>query len=121
MALAEAEIASLRALEESMWRSETRFDTAYMEATLHPDFVEVGRSGIRFSRDDVLAMPAVRIDVDLPKESFVVSELAPGVALVTYESVFSGPPYAAAHRSSVWVQDDGRWLLRYHQGTPAAA
>jgi len=28
---------------------------------------------------------------------------------------------ASAHRSSVWVQDEGRWLLRYHQGTPAAA
>jgi ribonuclease HI len=91
-----------------------------MNAVLHPEFTEVGRSGRVFSRDEVLGMPAVPIAVDIPRETFSVAEIAPGVALVSYETVPTDSRHGAAHRGSVWVLDGSRWLLRYHQGTPAA-
>ena len=111
---------TLQALEESMWRDETRFDRAYMNAVLHEDFTEVGRSGRVFSRDEVLDMPPVQIRVEIPRETFSVVEIAPAVALVSYETVPSDSRHGAAHRGSMWISDGERWLLRYHQGTPSA-
>ncbi len=40
MSISEQEKKNLEMLEESLWRDETRFDTAYMEKILHPDFFE---------------------------------------------------------------------------------
>ena len=37
------------------------------------------------------------------------AELAYGIALVTYD-------FGDTRRSSVWVREHSRWLLRYHQG-----
>lgn len=113
-------VLTLQALEESMWRAETRFDPAYMNAVLHPEFAEVGRSGRVFTRDEVLNMPPVPISIEIPRATFSVSEIADGIALVVYETIPTDSMHGAAHRSSVWVLDGARWLLRYHQGTPAA-
>ena len=46
--------ASLTRLEESLWRTETRFDIELMDRTLAADFVEFGRSGRRYDREGVL-------------------------------------------------------------------
>lgn len=35
----------LRQLEESLWIAHTRFDQAYMQQILSPEFVEFGRQG----------------------------------------------------------------------------
>jgi ribonuclease HI len=120
VALDATTVLTLQALEESMWRSETRFDGTYMNAVLHPDFTEVGRSGRVFTRDEVLGMPPVDIAVEIPRATFSATEVSPGVALVSYETVPRESLHGAAHRGSVWVLDGSRWLLRYHQGTPAA-
>ena len=120
MALDATATLTLQALEESMWRAETRFNSAYMNAVLHPDFAEVGRSGRLFTRDEVLDMPPVPISLEIPRETFSVSEVADGVALVGYDTIPADSMHGAAHRSSIWVRDGDRWLLRYHQGTPAA-
>lgn len=120
MALDATAALTLQALEESMWRAETRFDRAYMNAVLHPEFTEVGRSGRVFSRDEVLDMPTVPIAVEIPRATFSVTEVVPGVVLVGYETVPTDSPHGAAHRGSLWVLEGTRWLLRYHQGTPAA-
>lgn len=120
MALDERTVLTLQALEESMWNSATRFDHAYMDAVLHPEFAEVGRSGRVFRRDEVLGMPHVEIAVDIPRATFSVSEIADGVALISYETVPIASAHGAAHRVSIWLADGPKWLLRYHQGTPAA-
>jgi hypothetical protein len=44
-------------------------------------------------------------------EAFEVTRLGEGVALVTYRAL-------GANRSSIWVRRDGRWRMRFHQGTP---
>src|SRR5699024_6935101 len=46
---------------------------------------------------------------------FVADEIAPGVVLLRYVTT---SPTRSVERTSVWVQEDGRWLLRHHQGTP---
>ena len=94
-----------------------------MEMLLHPDFEEFGRSGTRYSREDVLqefgpasTPPAIRA------EHFRLVELAEGIALLTYVSAHvdaGGNAHRQTLRSSLWVLTDAGWQMRFHQGTPA--
>ena len=49
---------------------------------------------------------------------FLADEIAPGAILLRY--VTTGPD-GTVRRSSLWVKERGRWLLRHHQGTPEGA
>jgi hypothetical protein len=83
-------------------------------ALIADGFLEFGASGRMWdeaSMRETLAGATPMAPVDL--EAFVVAELAPDVALVTYRL---GPP-RPSNRSSVWVRRDGRWQVRFHQGT----
>ncbi|MDN6304103.1 MAG: nuclear transport factor 2 family protein, partial [Brachybacterium sp.] len=79
---------------------------------LHPSFTEVGASGRRFDREEILAHLAPLGDVEA--EEFIADEIAPGAVLLQYTT---HEPRGTVHRSSLWVQEKGRWLLRHHQGT----
>lgn len=110
----------LNRLEESLWRAEARFDRAYMERTLAPDFFEFGRSGRVYKREDTLGLPARPIDARLPLLKFDARLIAADVALVTYVSeVTYGDVTEVANRSSLWSRDPTGWRIRFHQGTPA--
>ncbi len=110
----------LRRLEESLWRPGTRFDREHMERVLADDFVEFGRSGRAWTREEIMGMTAEEIPVQLPLPRFAAHPVAPGVALVTYLSVVTRSTVDIANRSSLWVRHGDRWRLRFHQGTPAA-
>jgi hypothetical protein len=111
--------AALIALEESLWRAETRFDLDYMERTLAPDFFEFGRSGRAYTRAQVLGVPFEPFDAFL--NNFDVRLIDTNVALVTYVSeVVYGNAKEIGNRSSLWTRDKGRWQIRFHQGTPTA-
>lgn len=97
-----------------MWETERRGDRAWLERHLADDFAEVGRTGKRFTREDILA------DLDVGPMAYELHDLAVhaiagDVALVTYRSVGEG---TNVHRSSIWRREDGTWRLAYHQGTP---
>jgi hypothetical protein len=112
------DLALLRAREESLWRSETRYDAAHVARVLHPDFVEFGQSGRTWTSAD-LAMEGSPIAVELPLPAYRVELVSPDVALATYESrQLDGS--GTAKRSSLWLRAEDGWRLRFHQGTPAA-
>src|SRR6185312_14443554 len=74
----------LRSLEIELHKDRSR---RRMEALLHPDFMEFGRSGRTYTRDEILNEFAT--DATLPvvqSNHFAVTPLAPGVALLTYVS-----------------------------------
>lgn len=86
---------------------------------LDPEFVEVGSSGGRWNRDEMLAvLPAM--PGGTTGNRFEVSEvrgvhLAPGLVHLTFEAVISG---RLTLRSSIWRRDAaGSWRMYYHQGT----
>jgi hypothetical protein len=97
-------------------RELTRRSIKSMELLLHADFVEFGRSGTRYSRNDVLIKFA---DKGLPAVNFCNFELAvlaEDVALLTYLSADAdGNPQTL--RSSIWVHTEVGWQIRFHQGT----
>src|SRR5690349_8847948 len=96
----------LRSLEAELHTIEARRDRQRMETLLHPDFVEFGRSGKRYSRADILnefgpasVLPAVR------SGDFRLDVLAEGIALLTYASAHEdadGRRSRYTLRSSVW-------------------
>lgn len=108
----------LRELEESLWRSETRFDQDYMNRIMAPDFGEFGRSGRIYQRAEILGMPYQKIDAKLPLENFNVRLIDTNVALVTCISQVQYDELQISNRSSIWSRTSAGWQIRFHQGTP---
>jgi hypothetical protein len=119
--LSEEDCSALTRLEEAMWREEMRFDKAFMERALAPDFFEFGRSGRTYTRQQILDFPREPIDAQLPLEDFRVSLLDANTAQVTYNSkVRNQGVVEFGRRSSIWSRSGDTWVLRFHQGTPYA-
>lgn len=116
-------VSTLQALELELHHPGAPCDAARLEQLLHPDFHEVGRSGLAYDRATVLrylsgpAVPRTAVS-----DRFVAELLAPGIALLSYRSAQrqdDGTLATHTQRSSVWVQVGAQWQVRYHQGTPA--
>jgi hypothetical protein len=115
----------LTALEVELHQGATRADRARMEALLHSDFFEIGRSGTLWTRAATLdefstvggdAAPRIRAD------RFELRQLSDDLALLTYRSAHVGADDSAHRftlRSSLWQRGGAAgWQLRFHQGTP---
>ncbi len=111
----------LRALEESLWRPETRFNQDYMSRILSPDFIEFGRSGRVYQRADTLNTPEGPIKAKMPLENLDVRLIDANVALVTYISREEYGQVRVSNRSSIWSRTEDGWRIRFHQGTPVEA
>jgi len=112
----------LRRLEEELHNREARGDGKGLEALLHPEAEEFGRSGKRYGRDEILAVIAGGKQApEIRARDYELSILADGVALLTYVSVHIDEPGqdpCRALRSSLWLRSGESWQLRFHQGTP---
>ncbi|NBZ87634.1 DUF4440 domain-containing protein [Stagnihabitans tardus] len=109
-------------LEWQLWRAETRHDPALMEATLAADFFEFGRSGRRYTREELILAPSAARPFTAQLHDLEVKEMSDTIALVTYVSELTGPDGLEwANRASLWDRSSGRWQLRFHQGTPTMA
>jgi hypothetical protein len=95
-----------------------------LDRLLHPEFAEVGRSGRSYNRESIISfLSAQESQPVVVSEAFAVSELGPGVALLTYRSAHLEQGETLVHhtlRSSIWLKTGEGWQLRYHQGTAAA-
>jgi hypothetical protein len=112
----------LRELETELHQNETRYNRKRMEALLHPEFLEFGRSGRGYTRAEVLEEfgPGNQLSA-IHSGQFGLILLAEHVALLTYVSAHKdakGVLYRHSLRSSVWVHTKVGWQLRFHQGTP---
>jgi len=113
----------LKRLETELHKNETRRNPRRMETLLHPDFIEFGRSGMRYSRAEILTefgkgnvLPVIQ------SCNFEGVVLGDGVALLTYVSAHvddGGNTHRQSLRSSIWVRTEVGWQMRFHQGTPA--
>ncbi|MEJ6402725.1 nuclear transport factor 2 family protein [Yoonia sp. 2307UL14-13] len=111
----------IRALEESLWRAETRFDDGFLKRVLAEDFVEFGWSGRTYRRSDLIGegdIPGI-IDATLSLRDFTARYLSEDVVLVTCVSEDrDAGRIRLGKRSSIWIRAAGRWQLRFHQATP---
>ena len=118
MALGKNDIEKLYELEESLWKSETRFNEEYMRTIMAKDFFEFGRSGKIYSIDESLTASYQEIGAKLPLKDFAIHEIDEKVVLITYISEVQYGEIEIGNRSSLWLKNEDGWKLKFHQGTP---
>jgi len=101
-------------LELALARRDPRGIDGGLASLIARDFVEFGASGRTWTADETREMVAAEAPTDLAIEGFAVAPLAAEVVLATYRT----GPTRPANRASIWVRRDGRWQMRFHQGTP---
>jgi len=112
----------LRELEEHLMRPEVRKSSADVDALLAEDYIEIGSSGRVFDKYQAIESLRAESPVRRSLTDFKVTPLAPGVILTNYRAIrygVSGEQPTFSLRSSIWTLVDGRWQMRFHQGTPS--
>ena len=106
---------AIKAAEIALLSPEVRREGARLEELLHADFVEIGRSGRRWTREAILEALRTEEDHPLPAtDDWQYLEVAPGVVLVTYRIRTSA---GDSRHSSIWDTTSGAPEIRFHQGT----
>lgn len=106
---------AVRAAELDLLDPATRADAQRVGALLHPDFVEIGRSGRRWKRAETIAALAEEQGFVTPQtDDWQFGDVAGGAVLVTYRIV---GPEASSRHASLWDVTGTTPVLRYHQGT----
>jgi hypothetical protein len=117
--------ATLRALEELLLDPAVRRSREKLETLLGDEFVEYGASGAIYNKEQVVsALEREHRDSAVRREAcdFRISELADGIAQVTYKAtrIDEASVETRSLRSSIWKFKGGRWQMVFHQGTPVA-
>jgi hypothetical protein len=123
MKLDETQTALVWRLECELHGLATRQSRARLEQLLHPAFREHGRSGRRYSREQILdRLTAEQAEVTVHTQDMELQALAEGLYLLTYRSAHrqaDGTLQGHSNRCSIWSRDpDAGWQMRFHQGTP---
>ncbi len=109
----------LKAREPIFHRPEFGTTRAHFENMMHVDFWEIGASGRRYSRQDVLAELERRRrnpSEDVWETSgFHCRKLAPDVYLLTYTLIQH--KIRKTRRSTIWQHTGVGWKIIFHQGT----
>ncbi|KAA3639091.1 MAG: nuclear transport factor 2 family protein [Proteobacteria bacterium] len=114
----------IKSLECELHLLKVRADSAKLEAMLHDEFVEFGRSGQVYDKTDMIesfidesGFPQIHSD------NFQFKHLSDTVVLVTYISYQQVQDNIKSHvtlRTSVWLFEQNTWQLVFHQGTEKA-
>jgi hypothetical protein len=117
--VSEDDIRALTALEEAMWRAQTRYDLTFQEQRFAKDFFEFGRSGRTYTREQMVRTDSQPISATLPLDALAFRRLDRDTIQLTYNSHVTYDGLTEhARRSSIWSLIDGQWVMRFHQGTP---
>jgi len=115
---AETDAEAVVRLERELLDPAVRADASRVAALLHPDFEEIGRSGRLWGRDAIVQEIAADDGAAAAGLDVLGTEaLSPEIILLTSRTVDAR---GSSLRSSLWLRVDGRWRLRFHQGTPEA-
>jgi hypothetical protein len=86
---------------------------------LADDCVEFGSSGQNYNKQQILKSIKQLGGSKVALSEFQVRYLGPNVALVTYRALRdTATTSVCSLRSSIWRNENDRWQLVFHQGTP---
>lgn len=118
LSAAETDAEAVVRLERELLDPAVRSDASRVAALLHPDFEEIGRSGRLWGRDAIVQELAAADDAAAADFELLGTEtLSPEIILLTARTTDAR---GSSLRSSLWLRVNGRWRLRFHQGTPEA-
>ncbi|MGW1881380.1 nuclear transport factor 2 family protein [Streptomyces sp. NPDC001970] len=98
-----------------------RTEPSLLAELLHPDFLEFGASGRRWTRDaiiELLSGKGSQTHKPVTASEMTGTQLAPDVVHLTFVTEVNG---RRAHRSSLWRLTGDVWRLYFHQGTLISA
>jgi glyoxylase I family protein len=81
------------------------------------DFLEIGASGRRWTAPEIRRLLAGEPPQPMTLDDFAITWIGSDVVLATFRIGGTRP----TERSSIWVRREGRWTVRFHQGTPSPA
>lgn len=103
-------------LETSLTDPTVRRSVERLEDLLHPEFIELGSSGKVYDRPTIIeTMSNETGTAGVVIRDFDVHIVSEQTHLVTYRSI--GESGDEARRSSLWINTDSGWRIRFHQGT----
>ncbi len=113
---------TVKHLEVELHRPEIRSDAERVNTLLHKSFVECGRSGRIYKRNDILEeLSGEDAGNSIWSQDFAAEEISDGVILLTYLSAHINSDQELSRytfRSSLWQRTPHGWQMRFHQGTP---
>lgn len=112
--------------EQALFANDTRNSRTELERLLHPEFIEIGASGRRFNREQIIAelSQEQHQSSSIVGQRFSVNDISDSAKLLTYELFVEDaqdPRSKHSRRSSLWVKTSEGWQIKFHQGTPCEA
>ena len=112
-------------LETSLLQPETRASQEALDRLLADDFIEFGKSGKVYRKEDAIeTVPknATSYQGTYTLSDFEVRVLSPDCVLATYRSdmTYADGERVQALRSSIWKKEGNQWRMMFHQGTRAS-
>ncbi|MDI9628029.1 MAG: ribonuclease HI family protein [Acidobacteriota bacterium] len=100
--------------EKELLSDRVRSDSGRVRELLHPQFTEFGASGRIWTRNRLLA--EIRpMPMRVRYEAIGADRLADDLVLLRWRALSAHSEWL---RSSIWQRTDGKWQLRFAQGTP---
>jgi hypothetical protein len=107
-------------LEIELMQMAVRHSPERLSSLLADSFREFGSSGRILNKREIIDALSIEPEVELSISDFRAEIIGDRVALVTYRAVKKEPAgQLASLRSSLWVLNNGRWQMLFHQGTKA--
>ncbi|TWS17658.1 nuclear transport factor 2 family protein [Tsukamurella asaccharolytica] len=105
----------IRELELDLMSAPTRADAAKLRTLLHPEFVEIGRSGRRWTREPIIESLLAHPREQAPTvDEWEFTHIADDLLLVTYRT---DDGERVSRHSSLWDTAGTTPVMRFHQGT----
>lgn len=101
------------ALERSLLTDEVRSDRAAVAALLHPDWQEIGTSGVLLEREETLDRIGP-LESEVTLDVLSVTRVGPDTILLVWRALSDDD---SRLRSSLWQRTGGQWRQLFHQGT----
>ncbi|BCE01830.1 DUF4440 domain-containing protein [Marinicellulosiphila megalodicopiae] len=113
-------------LEKSLHQFETRQNQSLVQKLLHPEFREIGMSGTYY---DVKTINEMLLQEEKPtahihSQDYECLNFDENTKQLIYKSVIIGSDgqlTSFAIRTSIWINKNNNWTMKYHQGTPCSA
>ena len=108
------EFGIIKQLELELSNPATRKSKDRLDVLLADDFEEIGKSGTRYSKTDIINELVNEEPCDFSSHNFSFVLLAKNCILVKYQTTIDKQ---TAYRCSIWKKSQNNWQLQYHQGT----
>jgi len=111
-------VQTLLELEQCLMSQATRSNAEVISGLIADDFIEFGASGGVWHKADIVEHLPHQPFTPRTISEFVVKQLSPDTALVTYLGHTGSITPVTSLRSSIWRLQGDRWQMVFHQGTP---